>query len=104
MKTKNILILNILLLPFLAALFFHDRKTFIFDFSFDIDRGWINLMIIISYFSIPANIIYCLFIIFREKENWRSAIKYSIVGILTALTTGVFVMFWLAGLMAMLVE
>ena len=95
MKTKTILFLNLFLAPVLAAMFLHDPSTLILNFSFDINKSWIDLMFAMSYFSIPINTIYCFIIIFKKKENLRAAITYSLVGVFTSLTAGVFVMFWL---------
>ncbi|OGZ64225.1 MAG: hypothetical protein A2812_03435 [Candidatus Staskawiczbacteria bacterium RIFCSPHIGHO2_01_FULL_36_16] len=100
-KEKNILlILNILLVPTLAAMFFHDPKTLMLDFSFYIDKGWIDLMFWISYFSIPINIFYSVMIF--KKEGLKLAATYCSVGIFISLTAGVFVLFWLANLLGII--
>lgn len=101
MKTKNILFLNIILVPVLVAIFFHDYRTLMFNFSFDIDAGWIYLISATAYFSIPINIIYCLFLIFKKKENLKTTIISSLVGVATSFTAGVFVLFWLENFFAL---
>ena len=69
------------------------------DFSFYIDKGWLDLMLMASYFSVPINTIYCLVMIFKKKENLKTAITSSLIGVATSLTAGVFVFFWLANLL-----
>jgi len=86
MKTKIILFLNVFLAPILSAVFFHDPRTLTLDFSFYIDKGWIDLISVMLYFSIPINAIYCFIMAFKKKEKLKVAITYGLVGIFTSLS------------------
>jgi hypothetical protein len=96
---EALLIIDIVVCPILALLFFGPITDFIPNFIFDFNGGYFELPFRVAMFSIPISLIYFVVLLSLKKGRLVKMSIFVLIGIVGSLTIGIFIMSALAMLL-----